>query len=98
LIACQNAGTCYQLPFDALRGQAFFQLDMRVGKTIRWHDRYNLQLFFQGFDITNRANFGSSYTNNIQSSNFGKPNGYITPDGVVVPKSFRGEFGFQFSF
>jgi hypothetical protein len=98
LIACQNDGSCYQLPYDALRGQPFFQLDMRVGKTIRWHDRYNLQLFFQGFDITNRANFGSTYTANIQSGNFGKPNGYITPDGVTVPRSFRGEFGFQFSF
>jgi hypothetical protein len=94
LIACQNAGTCYQLPYDALRGQAFFQLD----KTIRWREHYNLQLFFQGFDITNRANFGSTYTGNIQSGNFGKPNGYITPDGAIVPKSFRGEFGFQFSF
>ncbi len=98
LIACQNAGTCYQLPFDALRGQPYFDLDMRVGKTIRWHDRYNLQLFFQGFDMTNRANFGSSYTGNILSSNFGKPNAYITPDGVIVPKSFRAEFGFQFAF
>jgi hypothetical protein len=98
LIDCQNAGTCYQLPYDALRGQPFFQLDARVGKTIRWHDRYNLQLFFQGFDITNRANFGNTYTANIQSGNFGKPNGYLTPDGTIVPKSFRGEFGFQFSF
>jgi hypothetical protein len=98
LLSCQTAGTCFQLPFDSLRGQPYFDLDVRVGKSIRWRDRYNLQLFFQGFDLTNRANFGSSYTGNIQSSSFAQPNGYITPDGVIVPKSFRAEFGFQFSF
>lgn len=98
LRTCLANGSCYMLPFNALRGQPFFELDARIGKNIRWHDKYNLALFFQGFDMTNRANFGSDYTGNIRSGKFGQPQGFITPNGVIVPHAFRAEFGFQFTF
>lgn len=98
LLSCLSAGTCQMLPFNALRGQPFFELDTRFTKSFTWREHYNLQLFFQAFDLTNRANFGNDFSGSIQSGSFGKPVGYITPNGVIVPKSFRGEFGFQFAF
>jgi hypothetical protein len=77
------------------------ELDARIGKTITIHDRYNVNLFFQGFDLTDRANFGSSLYNLVTDSNddnFLKPKDFITPGGTVIPKSFTGEFGARFSF
>jgi hypothetical protein len=104
LLACINAGQCEQAHFNALRGQAFFQLDTRVTKGIKLGERANLKLMFQGFDITNRANFGNNFDGNVaniqpsKGSTFGTPIGYITPAGTIVPKSFRAEFGAQFNF
>ncbi len=98
LRSCLAAGQCRELSYNALRGQPFFQMDLRVAKNFRFSDRYNLRLIFQSFDLTNRANFGNNYDGNIRSSTFGQPIGYITPSGVIVPKSFRAEFGAEFSF
>jgi hypothetical protein len=106
LLSCLNSGQCTQAHFDNLRGQAFFQLDTRVSKMIKLGERANVKLMFQGFDITNRANFGNTYDGNVKNiaptatspATFATPTGYITPAGTVVPKSFRAEFGAQFTF
>ena len=57
-----------------------------------------MDVFFQAFDLTNRANYGANFTGNIQSSHFQQPAGFITPSGVIVPRSFSGEFGAHFRF
>ena len=98
LRTCLAAATCHELPFDFARGQGFFQLDSRVSKAFKFGERKELSLMFQGFDLTNRANFGSTYQGNIRSSIFGLPTGYITPAGTIIPKSFRAEFGARFTF
>jgi hypothetical protein len=98
LRACLAAGTCVQAPFNNLRGQAFFQLDTRFSKEIKFSESAKLKLIFQAFDLTNRANFGANFDGNIRSTTFGKPLDFITPNGVVVPRSFSGEFGAQFIF
>ena len=98
ILSCLGLGTCHQVSFDSLHGEPYFDLDARIGKMLRWHEHYNLNLFFQGFDLTNRANFGGDYTGNLLSSSFEQPAGYIGKTGVVIPKSFRAEFGFQFAF
>ena len=96
---CLNSGGCVMAPFDGLRGQNFFQLDTRVAKAFSFGDKGTLSLIFQGFDITNRANFGNSFGGNVRSlSTFQKPTNYLAPSGTVVPKSFRGEFGVQYTF
>lgn len=100
-IDCLENRTCTEVSYDNYRGPAFVELDARVGKTITIHDRYNVDLFFQGFDLTDRANFGSSLYNQVTDSkddNFLKPKDFITPGGTVIPKSFTGEFGARFSF
>jgi hypothetical protein len=98
LQACIAANTCQQVPYDYLRGADFFELDARFGKIFSIHERANLELFFQAFDLTNHANFGTSYGGNIRTSTFEQPTGFVTTSGVVVPKSFAGEFGARFSF
>lgn len=98
LRSCISDGTCFEAPFDNLRGQAFFQLDTRISKTFNLGERPKLTLLFQAFDLTNRANFGNNYVGNIRSTQFMKPNGFITPNGVIVPHSFSGEIGARFTF
>ncbi len=98
LTACINANACHQLPYDYLRGEDFFQMDARFGKFINFGEKAKLELFFQAFDLTNRANFGTSYGGNIRTSTFQQPTGFITASGVIVPKSFAGELGAHFTF
>ena len=96
--ACLSAGTCIMVPFDSLRGQDFFQLDTRVTKSFNFAEKGTLRLIFQAFDITNRANFGNDFTGNARSSTFEKPAGFLAPSGTTVPKSFRAEFGVEYTF
>jgi Carboxypeptidase regulatory-like domain/TonB dependent receptor len=98
LQACLTANTCHQVGYDNMRGATFFQLDTRVSKQLKFGERAKLDLIFQAFDLTNRANFGATFQGNIKSPVFGQPNGFITPAGVIVPRSFSGEFGARFSF
>jgi len=98
LRACTAANQCREAGFNILRGQAFFQLDTRVSKSIRLGERARLNLIFQAFDLTNRANFGNQFVGNVQSTKFRQPNGFITPSGVIVPRSFSGELGAEFTF
>ncbi len=96
---CIGANTCQQVPYDYLRGEDFFQLDFRLSKSFKIHERARLQLVFQAFDTTNRANFGSAYGGNIRTaSTFELPTGFICGNGVICPKSFAGEFGAHFTF
>ena len=96
--ACLAANQCFQVPFDSLRGQAFFQMDARLSKSIHFGERGTLRLIFQGFDITNRANFGNTFGTNPRVASFGQPTGFIAASSVIVPKSFRGEFGVEYNF
>lgn len=99
--ACVTSGSCHEVSYDSnYGGTPFLQLDARIGKTISIHDRYNISLFYQAFNITNRANYGSNYDINVNNykTSFLKPLGFINPSSTVVPRSFTGEFGARFSF
>ncbi|QNI31345.1 TonB-dependent receptor [Alloacidobacterium dinghuense] len=104
--SCLTGGTCEEASYNSTRGQTFVELDARIGKTITIAEKYNIDLFFQGFDLTNRANFGggTSLQGNVNSlntndpSSFLKPLTFITPNSSVLPTSFTGEFGARFSF
>lgn len=90
---------CTIARYDALRGDPFFELDMRLAKNIKFGERMNLQLIAQAFNLTNRANYGNDYNNNIADpSTFGHAAGFINPASTIVPLSTWGEFGLRFTF
>jgi outer membrane receptor protein involved in Fe transport len=90
---------CTIAKYSPLRGDPFFQLDMRLAKNIKIGDKMNLQLMAQAFNLTNRANYGGNFNNDISSpAVFGTPLGFINPTSTTTPRSLTGEFGFRFSF
>ncbi|MBV9267050.1 MAG: TonB-dependent receptor [Acidobacteriaceae bacterium] len=92
-------GGCTIAKYDPLRGDPFFELDLRLGKTIRLGERARLELIAQAFNLTNRANYGNDYNNNIASpKTFGHPEGFINPSSTIIPRSLWSEFGARFSF
>ena len=97
---CLTSGACREVAYDSYHGQTFLQLDARISNTITLHERYNITLFYQAFNMTNRANYGPNYDVNVANyaSSFLKPLGFINPSSTVVPRSFTGEFGARFSF
>jgi hypothetical protein len=90
---------CTIAKYDPLRGDPFFELDMRLAKNFKFRERYNLQIVAQVFNLTNRANYGNDFGANIASaSTFGHPIGFINPTSTVNARSVWGEFGFRFTF
>jgi hypothetical protein len=90
---------CTIAKFDPLRGDPFFELDMRLAKNFKFRERYNLQIVAQAFNLTNRANYGNDFGANIASpSTFAHPIGFINPSSTTTPRSLWSEFGFRFTF
>ena len=97
---------CTIAKFDPLRGQAFFELDTKFAKNIKLGEKVNLQLVAQAFNLTNRANYGNNFGNDISSSaaagaktpTFGHPIGFIAPNATFIPRSIWSEFGAHFTF
>jgi hypothetical protein len=90
---------CTIAAFDPLRGDPFFQLDMRLAKNISFKERYNIQVVAQAFNLTNRANYGNDFNGSIASQDtFGHPSGFINPSATTVPRSTWGELGARFTF
>jgi outer membrane receptor protein involved in Fe transport len=90
---------CTIAKYDPLRGDPFFELDMRLAKNIKFGERMNLQLVAQAFNLTNRANYGNNFGNNIgDPGTFGHPIGFINPSSTIVPHAVWGELGARFTF
>jgi hypothetical protein len=97
-LSCLAAGQCHQVGYDTMRGDPFFQMDMRVAKNIRLREGWNLQLIFQAFNLTNKTNYGNDFHNTNTSKTFLTPEGYINPSSTTIPRAFVGEFGARFTF
>ena len=90
---------CRFASFDPLRGDPFFQLDLRLAKNIKFGERLNVQVVGQAFNLTNRANYGANYNNSIgDAASFGHPSGFINPASTIIPRSLWGEFGVRLTF
>ena len=77
-----QGGTWSQVGYDAVGGSDTLPLDLRA-KNLRWKERYNVQLFFQAFNLPNCPNFGNNYRNTSNSADFMKPLGSMNPSGVT---------------
>jgi outer membrane receptor protein involved in Fe transport len=85
--------------YDPLRGDPFFELDMRLAKNIHLGERMNLQILAQAFNLTNRGNYGNNFGRNIgDASTFGHPVGFINPATTIIPRAVWGELGVRFTF
>ena len=90
---------CTIAKYDPVRGDPFFELDMRLAKNIKFGDRMNLQLLAQAFNLTNRSNYGNNFGNSIaDASTFGHPVGFINPASTIIPRAVWGELGARFTF
>ena len=52
---------------DQLRGDPFFQTDVRVQKTFKFGERVKLSLLADMFNLLNQVNFGNNYLSNARS-------------------------------
>ena len=90
---------CTISKFDSLRGDPVFELDAKLAKNIRIGERLNLQIIAQAFNLTNRANYGNNFGNDISSpATFGHPIGFFAPTATFIPRSIWSEFGVHLSF
>ncbi|HET7152106.1 MAG TPA: TonB-dependent receptor, partial [Candidatus Acidoferrum sp.] len=96
---------CTIAKYDPLRGDPFFELDMRLAKNIKFGERMNLQLMAQAFNLTNRANYGNNFLSAglgaasiADSTTFGHPQGFINPASTIIPHALWGELGVRFTF
>ena len=107
--ACYYGGNCQLAPYNSLRGDPYYDMDVRLAKNIKLGEGRNLQLVFQAFNLFNHANYGNSFDNLVASLNsaktaapanpgFGNPNNFINPTSSTLPRSFTGEFGARFTF
>jgi outer membrane receptor protein involved in Fe transport len=101
-----GARVCYYITqqctvnkYDPVRGDPFFQLDLRMAKAFKFGERMKVELIAQAFNLTNRANYGNNYTLSIADpTTFGRPQGFINPNSTFIPRSLWSEFGVRFSF
>jgi len=90
---------CTIAKYDPLRGDPFFELDMRLAKNIKIREHMNVQLLAQAFNLTNRANYGNNFGRSIASaSTFSHPVGFINPASTIIPRAVWGELGVRFTF
>ena len=93
-----QTASCTVAKYDPLRGDPFFQLDMRLAKNIHLGEKMNLALQAQAFNLTNRANYGNNFGTSITSGTFSHPVGFIAPGATTIPRSTWGELGARFTF
>ncbi len=94
-----TAGTP-EVGVNAARGNALFSLNTRVTRSFPvWRER-KLDLFAELYNLTNRANFGTSYGTLATSATFNKPTSYLGGGASTstIPNSFQTQFGARFSF
>ena len=97
-VQCYYSGNCHVVPYNSLRGDPYFNMDVRLAKNIKLGEGRNLQLAFQGFNLFNHANYGNNFDNVVQSKTFSKAIGFINPTSSVLPRAFTAEFGARFTF
>ena len=89
-----NTGGDRAGPRGSLRGNPTFTWDMRIAKIFRFErlsPQARLEGLFEVFNVTNKANYGQNYNDNVTSPNFRKPLNIITPP-------LQGQFGVKFRF
>jgi carboxypeptidase family protein/TonB-dependent receptor-like protein len=98
IVQCYYSGNCHVVPYNSMRGDPYFNMDVRLAKNIKLGEGRNLQLAWQAFNLFNHANYGNNFDNVVQSGTFGKAIGFINPTSSLLPRAFTAEFGARFTF
>jgi len=69
--AVPTAGTFGNAGRNLVRGPALWQLDMALAKTFSLSERAAIQFRAEGFNLTNRAQYGNAQANLSTAANFG---------------------------
>ena len=90
-----NPATGLPVSANSVRGIWDYDLDLRVTKAFRLgSEKRRLNLFAEGYNLTNKANFGNIFGGNKLSSTFEKPTGYL----AGFPTSRQFQFGARVNF
>ncbi len=103
--AAQTPG-CTQVKPNTLRGDPFFQADLRTSKTFQLGERAQFQIIWEFYNLTNRNNFCNNFDGSVADfnsdptqNNFRQPQGYCGGQGgPAFTGPFRQQFGFRFQF
>ena len=75
--------------FNSLRGDSFFTTDLRLSKKIYFHERRNIELMWEMFNLFNTANL-TDYNGNQRATTFQQPRAVLPP--------FQAQLGARISF
>ncbi len=100
---------CTMIKPNTLRGIPFVQMNLRADKSFNLGERAQLLLYWEFYNLFNRANFCNSYEESSAASNFNTPQSYcngpsnaayagISGFGAAAVPSFSSQFGFRFNF
>jgi hypothetical protein len=101
-----GAPGCQELKPNTLRGDPFFQADLRTAKVFQFGEHMDLRLIWEFYNLTNRNNFcnnfdgsGADYNSDPTQNNFRVPQGYCGGQGgPAFTGPFRQQFGLRFEF
>jgi hypothetical protein len=97
---CIN-GSGKEVGVNAARGNALVSLNSRLTRSWNLWEKKRIDGFVEFYNITNRANFGTSYgTAAYAPTTFNKPTGYLggSASTSTIPNSFQIQFGARYSF
>ena len=106
IVAAAQTPGCTMVKPNALRGDPFFQADLRTSKSFQLGERAQLQIIWEFYNITNRNNFCNNFDGSIADfnsdptqNNFRQAQGYCGGQGgPAFTGPFRQQFGFRFQF
>jgi len=75
--------------YDSLRGDRYFDADLRVSKNVKFGRRYTIQVIAEAFNLFNTTNY-NNYIGTVTSPLFQKP--------VQAMNPFQAQLGARFSF
>jgi hypothetical protein len=74
------------------RGDPTYIMDVRLVRFFRFGETRSLQLIFEAFNLFNRVNWGSNFTETAESPNFGKPTGELWTNQLQIQLGVRFNF------
>ena len=86
---------CSQITPNTLTGKPFVQMDLRTAKVFNLGERVKLNLYFEVYNLFNRANFCNSYEESVGAGLVSAGGTFNTPQSFCGGPSNQGVSGFS---